>query len=974
MKKSSTLLLVPAAAALLLAVAVPVKDAVAQPAATTEPKGLDALSDERLMAELANRGLETLLNRAFEANKVPKAKQDGVRTLIALRELADPKNKLTIPQRQQLVSNIVGGIEQALPSLTDPRSLMQQASLLIRYGVERDVNTLEYWGENPRTQATLRPIAQTVVKILDKAAAEAQKQADDIANRLTGLDDPKVALSEEYSNLATSATYTRAMADYYLALSIDAADPTRKEIAHKAIDELRNYDNAESEVQPVVRNRMAKLHLAAGEFGDARELFKSVAENAGGQVVPAPDVPQQYEARYFSAVADILERKPDDARKSIDALLAWQKQNLPGDKATQEGAGAAAAMLQYRLHSLEADEASGAAEKQEANAKALNVLMALVRTRPELQGIIFEQLMGKLPPNPDLKALDPLLLQALVRKGEDERLKPEGEQIDRPAIERAITAGRELSARAGKGAGSGVDASLAEQASLVVPFLLERLDRRPEAVAAFLDYIKRYPQNQKNARLALDNALALVAQLRREAPDDPQTVKAYESFLPVAIAPPFDRKEFAYEWGRRLQALGRHKEAADVFAQVPADDKRRPNAQFYRMVALQQRLDNEKLDDAAKQRLASEVQQLASEVGKAAQAALAGAQTDQEKQTARSMLVRTTLLSADVARREQKDPTRTLQLLANFEEQAKGLPNENELLSGVLFSRVQAHMALGQNTQATDILVKLLNTKGGGEGAAIVFNLLEKLNADLDRARAAGDVERMRVLAQDRAQLSGPLVDWAKNNPDPNIKKYTYRYSVFDAATKHLAAELEPDPAKRRSALEAALALYEKLQSPENVKLYKETIDEKDRRGGADPNYPDPAVMLGIGLIQYDLGSYPEAQKTLGKLLTDRKLGTPTVTVIENDQPKQVDNDQYWEATLKLLRSNVVVGKGEGEGSKTLTDTQNYLKQLYIRWGATLGGPKWSGEFEKLRKELIPDFQPTDLTAATQPVATDAQP
>jgi hypothetical protein len=132
--------------------------------------------------------------------------------------------------------------------------------------------------------------------------------------------------------------------------------------------------------------------------------------------------------------------------------------------------------------------------------------------------------------------------------------------------------------------------------------------------------------------------------------------------------------------------------------------------------------------------------------------------------------------------------------------------------------------------------------------------------------------------------------------------------------------------------------------------------------------------MLGVGLIQYDLGNYTESQKTLGKLLTDRKLGTPTMTVVENDQPKQVDNDQYWEATLKLLRSNVEVAKGEGESSKTLTDTQNYLKQLYIRWGATLGGAKWNKEFEKLRQELIPDFEPTDLASATTQPAGEIEP
>src|SRR5688572_1130542 len=140
-----------------------------------QPAGLDALPEDRLMTELANRGLDTLLERAFVVNKVPKERQDGIRTLGALRELSDPRSKLTARERQDRIAKIVTGIEQALPGLNDPRLLMQQASVLLRFGVERDVNTLEYWGENPRTQSSLRPVAQVVVKLYDKAAKVAEK-------------------------------------------------------------------------------------------------------------------------------------------------------------------------------------------------------------------------------------------------------------------------------------------------------------------------------------------------------------------------------------------------------------------------------------------------------------------------------------------------------------------------------------------------------------------------------------------------------------------------------------------------------------------------------------------------------------------------------------------------------------------------------------------------------------------------------
>ena len=123
----------------------------------------------------------------------------------------------------------------------------------------------------------------------------------------------------------------------------------------------------------------------------------------------------------------------------------------------------------------------------------------------------------------------------------------------------------------------------------------------------------------------------------------------------------------------------------------------------------------------------------------------------------------------------------------------------------------------------------------------------------------------------------------------------------------------------------------------------------------------DPAVALGIGLIAYDLGDYAEAQKRLGQLLTERKLGTPTMPVEENGQTRIVENDQYWQATLKLMRSNLALAAAnpdDADARQAREQTVNYLRQLYVQWGRGLGGKRWSAEFEKMRAELIPDFDP----------------
>src|SRR4051812_49090258 len=188
--------------------------------ASTQPKsteGLDSISDDELLDELASRGLDSLLDHAFTVNRVPPEKQSAIRTLIKLRELGDGTSKLNAQQRQKLVAEIVKGIDVVLPSMRDPKLMMRQAADLLAAGVERDVNTLEYWGENPRTQARLRPVVQTVVKLLERAQQQAAAMSDEAANKIKNPDDKiLVARFEQYEQLAREAEYTKYMTDYDL--------------------------------------------------------------------------------------------------------------------------------------------------------------------------------------------------------------------------------------------------------------------------------------------------------------------------------------------------------------------------------------------------------------------------------------------------------------------------------------------------------------------------------------------------------------------------------------------------------------------------------------------------------------------------------------------------------------------------------------------------------------------------------------
>ena len=429
------------------------------------------------MNDLATRGLNSLLERAFEVNKVPENERQARRTLIALGRLTDPNARLTIAQRQQLIAQIVAGIEPALPTINDPNLLMREASLLITQAAERDVNTLEYWGENPRTQASLRPVIQAVIKILDRCATLYKAQADEAASKITPAGGAASDKYEQLDLLARTAVYNKQMVAYYLALSLDPASPQRRQVAADASEYLKQFDVSENANRGMVRNRLAKLAMVEGNFDDARKIFAIVMNDTAD---PKPTIVKSYEviyeAKYFSAVASLLAKNSAAAHQGLDDLLAWQLANLPNDKETQDRAQAAAALLQYRCQSLGGEVATVPADKAKADDAAVAPLMDLLNKRPDLRSIIYDLLLPKLGDRTDLKQVEPILLSGLVAKGEEQIRKGKDEPIDEKALARAIDAAAEIARRSREGAP--IDQQLVDNSALLAPFFMDKLSAR----------------------------------------------------------------------------------------------------------------------------------------------------------------------------------------------------------------------------------------------------------------------------------------------------------------------------------------------------------------------------------------------------------------------------------------------------------------------------------------------------------------
>src|SRR5690242_19765478 len=119
--------------------------------------------DERLIGELSRLELNTLRDYMFEKNKVRSEDRAAYLAVGALKQLDDPR--LTLKQQQELINNVAIGIDKVLKATNDPEQLMKLNTKLVIKGTARPLNILEYFGESPKTQAQLRPIAEAIARV-----------------------------------------------------------------------------------------------------------------------------------------------------------------------------------------------------------------------------------------------------------------------------------------------------------------------------------------------------------------------------------------------------------------------------------------------------------------------------------------------------------------------------------------------------------------------------------------------------------------------------------------------------------------------------------------------------------------------------------------------------------------------------------------------------------------------------------------
>ncbi|HEY1921586.1 MAG TPA: hypothetical protein VGG44_02380, partial [Tepidisphaeraceae bacterium] len=269
-------------------------------------KGLGSLDDNALYSELADRGLDELLQRAMDVDGVAPDQRAAIASMSSLHRLEIDKN-LSDDQRQALLTNVVGGLDRILGTLHgNPELIIKEARIIADQGVDPLTGLLEYWGKSDVEQDRLRPLAQAALKMYDQAAQTANAQATDLANRITSPDDKLADQWRRASEIASAAEYQKARMQYALALAMDSADSQRGQLIDEAIKSFESWDNGDSQIQPQVRLLLAKLHVLNGdkdEIATSLKLLNSIIQNQNGEISPAPSPEMIFEARCFSVIA-----------------------------------------------------------------------------------------------------------------------------------------------------------------------------------------------------------------------------------------------------------------------------------------------------------------------------------------------------------------------------------------------------------------------------------------------------------------------------------------------------------------------------------------------------------------------------------------------------------------------------------------------------------------------------------------------
>jgi hypothetical protein len=873
--------------------------------------------------ELMTRGQVTLLTEELSRSTLPPGQQ---RLLLDVARLVldslgrGPGAALDSTERSKLLAALASGAEVAAAEKIDPELAEQVAAVIIARLVEPRLSVLEYWEQDGtvrrRISAEVAPSASAAIALLQSAEAQWQARSEALAAKITTVDSPEAAMYEQVLLRQRSASYTRWMAEYARLLTMAPTDARRAATAKQAIDALQEFSADGSGVEAVVRGRIGKYWLLAGDAAAATAALNSAATSGGAAA-------QQYDARYFLAVAALKAGDIPAARRKLAELRTFAADKFAtANESVTSGLRAAEWMLEYRLETASDNDVA-----------ARSSLVKLVTQRPDLAELVQAQLLEGIKDG-DLRTVDTDVLLMLARAAMSQRAasSADAQASRQQMLARGIAACDEILRRSRIiGAEAAISAESQREALLIRGQLMAAVSDSPAAVTAMLDFIERYPDHPDAPRV-LDTASGAVARLRANAQADKDIDAAYGRLLALAVGRPFDRQELRYEYGRWLltaDTLGpaRYRNAMEQFSRVPKTDSNYHASILSRLIVAKQWLENAeiKLSPTDKAALVKLTSDLATQL-----------EADRAPQRAAGWL-----LASDVARRhgtasgKPGDPRTALAMLDRVDTSiASGLPRS--LVSQVLSLRVSLLMELGENQAAGQAVLGLLALGDGSAQADVLIALLGRLEADMAEALSAGDAAKARQMARQRTELAAGLAVSANANSATADQARKYRLDLFHAEAARAEAGLVENADARKASAQQALQMYDLLAAPELQRRWQQATG----RTGADP-----LVDMGQAVLRLQLGVETDASRqVLAKLLEGRLLGS---AMIEAPDGGLRPNSRWWDATLALYEANTALALATSD-TTAKANLLAAVRRLYVVHGQTPGGALYAGRVARL--------------------------
>ena len=900
----------------------------------------------KVAVELAARGQVTLLREELATGQWSEGQRKLLQDVAALvldasgnvgrtdstgTSTGKSAPALTVAERGKLLAGVASAAEVSAAEKIDPAVAEQLAAVIIARLVEPRLAVLEYWEQDGtvrrRVAAEVAPVASAAVLLLQSSADQLRTAADGLSQKITTIDSPAAAEYERVMLRQRGASYTRWMAEYARLLAMETSDPRRAEGAKQAIAALEEFAVDGSGVEMIVRTRIAKYQLLAGDATAAAKAVQAALVATGG----GPGL--QYDARYVGVVAAIKSGEYVAARGKLAELRTFGRQAFGDGSAAVV---AAERMLEYRL-----EAAAGQPEAARA------ALMKLVADRPDLIELVQTPLLAGMADG-DLRSVDAEVLLLLARSA---RQQSSGDgQARQEIVGKGIAAADEIIRRADPllAAQSRPQPSAVREAMLARGILLAESSgsdpgRGVLAASALLDFVTAHPADE-DASAALNTAGSVVARLRQLAPGDAKVDLVYGRLLAVAVGQPFDRGELRYEYGRWLMGqaaaagsatqagnAAKFRMAMEQLARVPRSDANHSAAVLSRILCVKQLLDSGIVSSAAERlTLATSAGELAAQLEK-----------DRAGQRVAGWLLAADVVGRHGGREAAGDPAGALAMLAHVDTSgaagAEGL--SRGLVGQVLSLRVSLLMETGQNEAAGKAVLELLAQDSSQAQADVLVMLLQRLEADMSRALASDDLINARRMARQRSELAAGLAaGLVASGGGEEMQRY--RLALFHAEATRAEVPLAESAQARQAKGQAALGLYDTLAAERSQAVWRQA---SGRQG------LDPLVEMGQAVLKLELGRETEASRAvLSRLLEGRLLGS---AMVEGDDGALRPNSRWWDATLALYEANakLVIDAGDRAAKQDLLSA---VQRLYVLYGEQPGGAVYGARVGRLRAML----------------------